>query len=428
MAERQFPKPGDVFELMRFKKPELDGRKRRLATALTIYDLRDIARRRTPRAAFDYADGAAERELSLARAREAFEDIEFHPSILKDVSRVDTSTTIFGGPSALPFGIAPTGFTRLMQTEGEVAGAGAASAAGIPFTLSTLGTTSIEGVKAANPDGRNWFQLYVMRDREISYDLTRRAAAAGFDTLFFTVDAPVAGARLRDKRNGFSIPPQLTLGSIINAIPRPWWWWDFLTTPKLEFASLSSTGGTVGELMDKAFDPRIGFADLDIIRALWPGKIVVKGVQNVEDSRRLADLGVDGIVLSNHGGRQLDRAPVPFRLLPEVVRAVSGTVEVAIDTGIMNGADIVASIALGAKFTLVGRAYLYGLMAGGRPGVDRAIEILRDEIIRTMKLLQVANLGELGPGHVTQLRRLVPMRQAGPAVLRGDLSDSVQQD
>ncbi len=415
MVERQFPKPGEIFELMRFKKPELHGRRRRLATALTIYDLRDIARRRTPRAAFDYADGAAEAELSLARAREAFEDIEFHPSILKDVSRVDTSTTIFGGPSALPFGIAPTGFTRLMQTEGEVAGAGAAAAAGIPFTLSTLGTTSIEGVKAANPNGRNWFQLYVMRDREISYELTRRAAAAGFDTLFFTVDAPVGGARLRDRRNGFSIPPQLTLGTIVNAIPRPWWWWDFLTTPKLEFASLSSTGGTVGELMDKAFDPSITFADLDIIRDLWPGKIVVKGVQNVDDSRKLADLGVDGIVLSNHGGRQLDRAPVPFRLLPEVVRAVGGTVEVAIDTGIMNGADIVASIALGARFTLVGRAYLYGLMAGGRPGVDRAIEILRDEIIRTMKLLQVANLGELGPGHVTQLRRLVPASTSSQA-------------
>jgi L-lactate dehydrogenase (cytochrome) len=413
MVERQFPNPGEIFELMRFKKPELDGRKRRLAAALTIYDLRDIARRRTPKAAFDYADGAAEGELSLARAREAFADIEFHPSILKDVSRVDTSTTIFGGPSALPFGIAPTGFTRLMQTEGEVAGAGAASAAGIPFTLSTLGTTSIEGVKAVNPEGRNWFQLYVMRDREISYELTRRAAAAGFDTLFFTVDAPVGGARLRDKRNGFSIPPQLTLGTIVNAIPRPWWWWDFLTTPKLEFASLSSTGGTVGELMDKAFDPSITFADLDLIRDLWPGKIVVKGVQNVEDSRKLADLGVDGIVLSNHGGRQLDRAPVPFYLLPEVVRAVGGTVEVAIDTGIMNGADIVASIALGAQFTLVGRAYLYGLMAGGRAGVDRAVEILRDEIIRTMKLLQVANLADLGPGHVTQLRRLIPMRQAG---------------
>ena len=410
MPERQFPKPSEIFELMRFKKPEFDGTKRRLESALTIYDLRDIARRRTPRAAFDYTDGAAEMEISLTRARQAFEDIEFHPSVLKDVSAVDTSTTVFGGPSALPFGIAPTGFTRLMHTEGERAGAAAAGAAGIPFSLSTLGTTSIEDVKAANPHGRNWFQLYVMRDREVSYELTRRAAAAGFDTLFFTVDAPVAGARLRDKRNGFSIPPQITLGTVVNAIPRPWWWWDFLTTPKLEFASLTSTGGTVGELLDSAMDPTISFADLDVIRRLWPGKIVVKGVQHVEDSRKLADLGVDGIVLSNHGGRQLDRAPVPFHLLPEVVKAVGDSVEVVIDTGIMNGADIVASIAVGAKFTLIGRAYLYGLMAGGRAGVDRAIEILAGQIVRTMKLLQVASVAELNPGHVTQLRRLAPVR------------------
>jgi L-lactate dehydrogenase (cytochrome) len=409
MTERQIPKPGEIFELMRFKKPELDARKRRLDAALTIGDLRDIARRRTPRAAFDYTDGAAEGEISLTRARQAFEDIEFHPSILRDVSAVDTSTTVFGGPAALPFGIAPTGFTRLMHTEGETAGAGAAGAAGIPFTLSTLGTTSIEGVRAANPAGRNWFQLYVMRDREVSYELTRRAAAAGFDTLFFTVDAPIGGARLRDKRNGFSIPPQLTLGTVLNAIPRPWWWWDFLTTPKLEFASLSSTGGTVGELLDAAMDPTISFADLDVIREMWPGKIVVKGVQNVADCRTLADLGVDGIVLSNHGGRQLDRAPVPFYLLPQVVKAVGGRTEIAIDTGIMNGADIVAAVALGAQFTLVGRAYLYGLMAGGRAGVDRAVEILRDQIVRTMKLLQVASVAELNPGHVTQLRRLAPV-------------------
>jgi L-lactate dehydrogenase (cytochrome) len=409
MTDRQIPKPSEIFELMRFKKPELDPVKRRLDAALTIYDLRDIARRRTPRAAFDYTDGAAEGEISLARARQGFEDIEFHPSILRDVSSVDTSATVFGGPSALPFGIAPTGFTRLMHTAGETAGAGAAGAAGIPFTLSTLGTTSIENVQAANPAGRNWFQLYVMRDREISYELTRRAAAAGFDTLFFTVDAPLGGARLRDKRNGFSIPPQITLGTVVNAIPRPWWWWDFLTTPKLEFASLSATGGTVGELMDKAFDPTISFADLDVIRGLWPGKLVIKGVQNTEDCRVLADLGVDGIVLSNHGGRQLDRAPVPFYLLPEVVKAVGGRTEITLDTGIMNGADIVASLALGAQFTLVGRAYLYGLMAGGRPGVDRAIEILRDQIVRTMKLLQVASVAELNPGHVTQLRRLIPM-------------------
>jgi L-lactate dehydrogenase (cytochrome) len=409
MTDRQIPKPGELFELMRFKKPELDARKRRLAAALTIYDLRDIAKRRTPRAAFDYTDGAAEGEISLGRARQAFEDVEFHPSILRDVSVVDPSTTIFGGPSALPFGIAPTGFTRLMHTDGETAGAGAAGAAGIPFSLSTLGTTSIEGVKAANPAGRNWFQLYVMRDREVSFELTRRAAAAGFDTLFFTVDAPVAGARLRDSRNGFSIPPQITLGTVVNAIPRPWWWWDFLTTPKLEFASLSSTGGTVGELLDAAMDPTISFADLDVIRELWPGKIVVKGVQNIEDCRILADLGVDGIVLSNHGGRQLDRAPVPFYLLPEAVKAVGGRTEIAIDTGIMDGADIVAAIALGAQFTLVGRAYLYGLMAGGRPGVDRAIEILRNQVIRTMKLLQVAGVADLNPGHVTQLRRLAPV-------------------
>nr|WP_269809777.1 alpha-hydroxy acid oxidase [Kineosporia rhizophila] len=396
---------------MKFKKPEFNGRKRRLDRALTIYDLRTIAKRRTPRAAFDYTDGAAEGELSLDRARRAFEDVEFHPQVLRDVAAVDTSTTVFGGPSALPFGIAPTGFTRLMQTEGEYAGAGAAAAAGIPFCLSTLGTTSIEDVKATNPNGRNWFQLYVMKQREISYGLVERAAANGFDTLFFTVDTPVAGARLRDKRNGFSIPPQITLGTVLNASVRPWWWYDFLTTPKLEFASLSSTGGTVGELLDFAMDPTISYEDLRIIREMWPGKIAIKGVQTVEDSRKLADLGVDGIVLSNHGGRQLDRAPIPFHLLPDVAREVGKDVEVVVDTGIMNGADIVACIALGAKFTLVGRAYLYGLMAGGRQGVDKTIEILSDQVVRTMKLLGAHSLEELGPQHVTQLERLGPIRR-----------------
>ena len=302
-----------------------------------------------------------------------------------------------------------------MQTEGEVAGAGAAAAAGIPFTLSTLGTTSIENVRATNPHGRNWFQLYVMREREISYGLVKRAAAAGFDTLMFTVDTPVAGARLRDKRNGFSIPPQLTVGTIVNAIPRPWWWIDFLTTPKLEFASLTTTGGTVGELLDAAMDPTISYEDLEIIRGMWPGNIVIKGVQNLADSKRLIDLGVDGIVLSNHGGRQLDRAPIPFRLLPEVVREVGKDATIMVDTGIMNGADIVAAMALGAKFTLIGRAYLYGLMAGGRRGVDRTIEILRSEIERTMKLLGVSTIAELEPRHVTQLQRLTPVPGVGAA-------------
>ena len=412
MVQRQFPKPSELKEFMTFKKPSLDFAGNRLEKALTIYDLRKIAKRRTPAAAFDYTDGAAEGEFSMNRARQAFEDIEFHPGVLTDVSTVDTTTEVLGGTSAMPFGIAPTGFTRLMQTEGEIAGAGAAGAAGIPFTLSTLGTTSIEDVRAADPNGRLWFQLYVMREREISYGLVERAAKAGFDTLFFTVDTPVAGARLRDKRNGFSIPPHLTLKTLLNAIPRPWWWVDFLTTPKLEFASLSSTGGTVGELLDNAMDPSINYEDLKIIREMWPGKIVIKGVQNLEDSKKLADLGVDGILLSNHGGRQLDRAPVPFHLLPEVVREVGNDVEVMVDTGIMNGADIVASMALGAKFTLIGRAYLYGLMAGGRRGVDRTIEILSDEVRRTMKLLQVHNIAELEPKHVTQLRRLQPIPKA----------------
>ena len=415
MVDRQLPRPAELLELMQFRRPELNLKKRRLESALTIEDLARIARRRTPRAAFDYTEGAAEGELSLARARQAFQDVEFHPSILRDVSQVDTSCRIWGGPSALPFGIAPTGFTRLMQTEGETAGAGAAGAAGIPFTLSTLGTTSIEGVKAANPHGRNWFQLYVMRQREISYGLVERAAAAGFDTLFFTVDTPIAGARLRDKRNGFSIPPQLTLGTILNAIPRPWWWYDFLTTPKLEFASLSSTGGTVGDLLNAAMDPSINYDDLKIIRDMWPGKLVIKGVQTLEDAKTLVDHGVDGIVLSNHGGRQLDRAPIPFHLLPTVAREVGRHTEVAIDTGIMNGADIIAAHALGAKFTLIGRAYLYGLMAGGREGVDRTIQILTDQLIRTMKLLQVNSLAELGPHHVTQLARLQPLRRNAPA-------------
>ncbi len=374
MVQRQIPRPSELLELMKFKKIDLDPKRRRLSSALTIEDLRTIAKRRTPAAAFDYTDGAAEREISMRRSVEAFEDIEFHPSILNDVSSVDTTTQILGGSSAQPFGIAPTGFTRLMQTEGEIAGASAAGEAGIPFTLSTLGTTSIEHVKEANPLGRNWFQLYVMRQREISYGLVERAAEAGFDTLFFTVDTPVAGARLRDSRNGFSIPPQLSLGTVVNAIPRPWWWWDFLTTAKLEFAS---------------------------------------------DAKKLADLGVDAVVLSNHGGRQLDRAPVPFHLLPEVAREIGKDVEIILDTGIRSGADIVAAIALGADFTMIGRAYLYGLMAGGKEGVDRTIEILASQVEQTMKLLQVPTLADLGPQHVTQLSRLTRLgeEESRPRVL-----------
>jgi L-lactate dehydrogenase (cytochrome)/glycolate oxidase len=226
--------------------------------------------------------------------------------------------------------------------------------------------------------------------------------------LLVTVDAPVAGARLRDVRNGLTIPPTLTLRTVLDAVPRPVWWFDLLTTEPLSFASLDSWPGTVAEMIDAMFDPSVTYDDLAWIRDQWPGKVVVKGVQSVADARRLADAGVDAVLLSNHGGRQLDRAPVPFHLLPDVVAAVGGSVEVHLDTGIMSGQDVVAAVAHGARFTLIGRAYLYGLMAGGRAGVDRSIEILRGQIERTMRLLGVRTLDELEPGHVTQLMRLAP--------------------
>lgn len=409
MIKRQIPRPSDFSELLKPNKPELNATKRRLAAAETIYDLRDIAERVTPRAPFDYTDGAAEAELSLARARQAFEDIEFHPAILRDVSDVDTTREVLGGPTAMPFGIAPTGFTRIMHTAGEAAGAAAAGAAGIPFCLSTVGTTSPEGVQAVNPNGRNWFQLYMWKDRDRSMEVVRRAAQAGFDTLLVTVDVPVAGARLRDRYNGLTIPPAITLRTVLNAIPRPRWWIDFLTTEPIGFATFDRWDGTVAELLDAMFDPTLDFDDLTWIKDQWPGRVVVKGVQTLADAKRCADLGVDGVLLSNHGGRQLDRAPIPFHLLPTVVREIGADTEVHIDTGIMSGADIVAAVALGARFTLVGRAYLYGLMAGGRAGVDRSIEILSEQIVRTMKLLGVSSLDELEPGHVTQLTRVVPI-------------------
>ena len=406
--KRRFPNPKDLAQLMKFKAPTWNATERRLKEAHTIYDLRDIAKRRTPTAPFDYTDGSADQEISISRARQAFEDIEFQPSVLRDVSDVDLSSIVLGKKVAMPLGIAPTGFTRMMHTEGEIAGCQAAEAAGIPFSLSTMGTRSIEEVAEAAPGGRNWFQLYMWKDREKSMALVERAAAAGFDTLMLTVDVPVAGARLRDKRNGMTIPPALTLGTVLNALPRPEWWINFLTTDPLKFASLDSWDGTVGELLDKMFDPTVTFEDLKWIREQWKGKLVVKGIQNVEDAKQAVKAGADAVVLSNHGGRQLDRAPVPFHLVPETVRAIGKDAEVHVDTGIMHGSDIIAAIAKGAKFTLIGRAYLYGLMSGGREGVDRALNILQADMVRTMKLLGVRSLAELEPGHVKILQRLCP--------------------
>ncbi len=253
-------------QLLKFRKPILNSRKRALSKALTIYDLREIAKKRTPRGPFDYTDGAADQEISLNRARKAFEDIEFQPHVLRDVSKADLSTDLFGKSMKLPLGIAPTGFTRMMNTEGEVAAVQVAQKYGAPFCLSTMGTTSIEKISLNAPEGSNWFQLYLWRDRERSLALIERAEKAGFDGLVLTVDAQVAGARLRDVRNGLTVPPSLDIKTLLNAAPRTRWWWNFLTKEPLAFASLESWNGTVAELMNTMFDPTMTFEDLKWIR------------------------------------------------------------------------------------------------------------------------------------------------------------------
>jgi isopentenyl diphosphate isomerase/L-lactate dehydrogenase-like FMN-dependent dehydrogenase len=404
-VKRQFPKPSELAPLLQFSLPTFRRKKRRLEQAYTIWDLRDIAKRRTPKGPFDYTDGSAESEVSLERARQAFRDLEFIPSILKDVSTADLTRTSLGETFAMPVGIAPTGFTRMMQTQGEIAGARAAEKFGIPFTLSTLGTSTIEDVVAAAPNGRNWFQLYMWKDREGSMALVERAKRAGVKNLMLTVDVPAAGQRIRDYRNGLTVPPRLTAGTVINALPRPAWWINFLTTPSIEFASMKNWEGTVGELLDYMFDPTMTWEDLKWIRQQWDGTLTVKGIQNLEDAKMAAELGADAILLSNHGGRQLDRAPVMLHLLSDIKKEFKKDYEIHIDTGIMHGADVLAAIALGAQYTYVGRAYLYGLMAGGQDGVERALEIMRTQMVRNMKLLGVNSLDELTPKHVRFLNR-----------------------
>ncbi len=392
---RRLPRWSDVRPLLRARPVVLDPTDRRLARAHTIADLRHIARRRSPRAVFDYVDGGAEQEISIRRAREAYASVEFTPRVLRDVSGVDLSCTVLGRRAELPLVLAPTGFTRMMNHEGEIAVARAAARAGIPYALSTMGTTSIEAVRACAPAAVQWFQLYLWKDREASAALIERAARCGYQALVLTVDTPVGGARMRDVRNGLTIPPALSPRTLAGMAMHPRWWFDVLTTEPLEFASLSHFDGTVEQLVAQMFDPSAGAADLTWLRSRWPGTLVVKGVQSVEDAKVLADLGADALVVSNHGGRQLDRAPTPLELLPRVVDAVGDRCEVLIDTGITSGADVIAVRALGASAAMVGRAYLYGLMAGGERGVDRALTILTTEARRTLQLLGVPAVEQL---------------------------------
>ena len=400
MTRRRLPRPAELRPYLRTGPLHLSPVDRRLASAATIADLRAVARRHVPRAVFDYVDGAAETETSLRRSREAFARIEFVPSVLRDVSKVDLSTSILGRPAAMPLVFAPTGFTRLMHEAGEPAVARVAARLGIPFALSTLGTSSPAAVAAAAPDAERWFQLYLWSDREAGIDLVHQAEAAGFGALILTVDTPVAGARLRDVHNGFTIPPTLSVRTLIDIGLHPGWWIDKLTTDPLQFAVFTETGGTVADLIDRVFDPTVTIADFGWLRDAWSGPLVIKGIQTVADARAVVDAGADAIVVSNHGGRQLDRAATPLEQLPSIAAAVGDRAEVYVDGGTMSGGDVIAAVAMGARAVLVGRAYLYGLMAGGERGVARAGEILRKEAIRTMQLLGVPSIADLGPERV----------------------------
>jgi len=399
VATRRLPRPAELRDLLKPRRLPLSPVERGLAQAHTIWDLRAVARRRTPRAVFDYTDGAAEEELSLRRAREAFAGVQFLPNVLRDVANVDLGVEVLGRRSELPFLFSPTGFTRMMHHEGERAVARVAERAGIPYSLSTMGTTSIEDVAEAAPSARKWFQLYVWKDRGPGEDLVLRAKEQGYEAVILTVDTPVAGARLRDVRNGLTIPPSLTLRTFANGAMHPSWWINLLTTEPLKFASLTHWDGTVAELLDEIFDATLSLEHLDWLRALWSGPLIVKGILSPEDARIVVDHGADGVIVSHHGGRQLDRAVPTLGALPRVVDAIGDRAEVYLDTGILNGGDVVAAMAHGATATMVGRAYLYGLMAGGERGVQRAVDILTSQIIRTMRLLGVRSFAELTPEH-----------------------------
>jgi L-lactate dehydrogenase (cytochrome) len=380
------------------------GAAARVARAHDVHDLRRMAVRRTPRAAFDYVDGGATAEVSMRRARAAFERVEFRPRVLRNVADVDTSTTVLGRRVSMPVGFGPTGFTRMMQHEGELGVVAAAERAGIPYALSTMGTTSIEDLAAAAKGADRWFQLYVWRDRERSRDLIARARECGYTALMLTVDVPVNGARLRDSRNGFTVPPSLSPRTLAGMARFPSWWFNKLTTEPLAFASLEpGSPAGVMDLIASLFDPAVTFDDIAWMRAEWDGPLVVKGIQHPDDARRVVDLGADALVVSNHGGRQLDRAVTPLEVLPEVCREVGDDAEVLLDGGVRSGGDAVAAVAMGARAVLLGRAYLYGLMAGGEAGVDRVCALFEDDVRRTMALLGVTSVAELTP-EVVRLR------------------------
>ena len=392
--------------VMRFRRLELDPVARRLSRCAHVEDLRRVARRRLPRGVFDYIDGGAEDERTLARNCNAFERLEFRPRVLRDVGETDASTTLLGRRLPYPLVLAPTGFTRMADPAGELAVARAAARVGLPYVLSTLSTRSIEEVAAVS-DGPRWFQVYAWRDRGLLKELVERAAASGYETLMLTVDTAVVGRRERDVRSGFTLPPKLGLGTLVDGVLHPGWTLAFLRSEPIVFANVA--GRAVGDGSDPVsladyintqFDPSLGWRDVEWLKSIWNGPLVLKGVQTVEDAEMAADAGVDAVALSNHGGRQLDDAPPPLELIAPVVDRVGDRLEVICDGGVRRGSDVVKAVALGARACMTGRAYLYALGAGGERGVDRLLGWFDESIHRSLALIGCPSIERLSPDFV----------------------------
>jgi L-lactate dehydrogenase (cytochrome) len=389
--------------VLRFGPVELNAAQRRLNRAASVADLRLIARRRLPRGVFDYIDGAAEDELTLRRNSEAFRRLEFRPRVMCDVGEIDTSTTLLGGRLPVPLVLAPTGFTRVASPGGELDAARAAARAQLPFTLSTMATRSIEEVAAVS-SGRKWFQVYVWRDRGLVKEMLARAAASGYEAIVITVDTAMLGRRERDVRHGFTLPPKLGLGTLVDGALHPRWTWDFVRAEPIAFANIIGTGPPSGSepvnlasYINGQFDPALSWRDLDWFRAQWNGPIVLKGIQSVQDARLAVEAGVEAIALSNHGGRQLDGSPPPIELVAPVADAIGDATEIICDGGIRRGSDIVKAVALGARACMIGRAFLYGLGAAGERGADHVLALLEADMRRTMALTGRRSVSELAP-------------------------------
>jgi L-lactate dehydrogenase (cytochrome) len=392
----------EMRKLVRMRSVELDATRRRLAACHDIGDLRRAARRLIPTPVFDYVDGAADEELTVRANVAAFRQWRFLPRVLTDVSGVDTSTSIFGRPVPVPIALGPTGYTRMLHPDGESGAARSAARHGLPYTLSTMATTSIEDLAAGAVSGGGsgeslalWFQLYVLKDRAQVADLLDRAWETGYQVLVVTVDTMVAGNRIRDKRNGLSIPPELSLQTVAQVASRPAYWYRLLSGPALDYANFAGRPRTTIMQTTAFFDPRLNWDDIASLRSSWKGKLVVKGPLGPADAVRAVDAGCDGIQLSNHGGRQLDRAVPTVELIEPVREAVGSSVTILVDSGIRHGADVVVALALGADAAVLGRAYLYGLMAGGEAGVDRALDLVTEQFRATLGLLGMTSVTEL---------------------------------